>query len=94
MALIGAYALAGELKTASGNHDAAFAAYEQGLRLFVEEKTKEARGTGLQLVPSSPMMIWVRNQVLKLLSVPLLSRLIARLTYGRMFRESFVLRDY
>ncbi|MGO4562765.1 FAD-dependent monooxygenase [Rhizobiales bacterium 3FA27D7] len=94
LALIGAYALAGELKTASGNHDAAFAAYEQGLRLFVEEKTKEARGTGLQLVPSSPMMIWVRNQVLKLLSVPLLSRLIARLTYGRMFRESFVLRDY
>lgn len=94
LALIGAYTLAGELKAASGDHDAAFAAYERELRPFVEEKTKEARGTGLQLVPSSPTMIWLRNRVLQLLSVPLLSRLIARATYGRMFREALVLKDY
>ncbi|MDF3291110.1 FAD-dependent monooxygenase [Streptomyces silvisoli] len=36
MALIGAYVLAGELKAAGGDHVAAFAAYEDELRGFVE----------------------------------------------------------
>ena len=94
LALIGAYILAGELKSLSGDYTVAFEAYERELRPFVEQKTKEARGTGLQLVPGSAMLLWVRNQVLKLFSLPLFSRLVARMTYGKMFRESFALKNY
>ena len=94
LALIGAYVLAGELKNASGDHERAFEAYERELRPFVEKKTRGARGTGMKLVPSSPLGIWMRNQALKLFSVPPLSRLMARMTYGRMFREAFPLKDY
>lgn len=94
LALVGSYLLAGELKAAQGDYQVAFEAYEREFRPFVERKTKEARGTGLQLVPGSAMLLWVRNQVLKLFSLPLLSRLAARMTYGRMFRESFVLKNY
>ncbi len=94
LSLIGAYILAGELKAADGDYKAAFAAYEQEFKPFVEQKTKEARGTGMQLVPNSATLLWIRNQVLKLLSSPLLSRFVARMTYGRMFRESFVLKNY
>ena len=42
LALIGAYILAGELKSSSGNYTAAFEAYERESRSFVEQKTKEA----------------------------------------------------
>jgi 2-polyprenyl-6-methoxyphenol hydroxylase-like FAD-dependent oxidoreductase len=35
MALVGAYVLAGELKAACGDHEAAFAAYERELRAYV-----------------------------------------------------------
>lgn len=94
LALMGAYVLAGELKEASGDYQTAFAAYEQELKPFIEKKTKEARGTGLQLVPGSTILLWVRNQVLKLFSLPFASRLVARMTYGRMFRESFALENY
>ncbi len=94
LSLIGAYILAGELKAADGDYKTAFAAYEQEFKPFVEQKTKEARGTGMQLVPDSAILLWIRNHVLKLLSSPLLSRPVARMTYGKMFRESFVLKDY
>ncbi len=94
LALVGAYLLAGELKAVEGDYQIAFEAYEREFRPFVERKTKEARGTGLQLVPGSATLLWVRNQVLKLFSLPLLSRLAARMTYGRMFRESFALKNY
>lgn len=94
LALIGAYILAGELKASSGDYTVAYEAYEREFRPFVEQKTKEARGTGLQLVPGSARLLWVRNQVLKLFSLPFVSRLAARMTYGRMFRESFALKDY
>lgn len=94
LALIGAYILAGELKAANGEFTTAFAAYEHEFRPFVDQKTKEARGTGLRLVPESALQLWVRNQALKLFSLPVLSRFVARMTYGRMFRESFALKDY
>ncbi|MFC9435509.1 FAD-dependent monooxygenase [Nocardia sp. NPDC057030] len=41
-ALIGAYLLAGELATAAGNHDAAFAAYENQLRDYVKTNQEGA----------------------------------------------------
>lgn len=94
LALMGAYVLAGELKAARGDYRTAFDAYERELRAFVGKKTNEARRTGLKLVPGSATALWARNQVLKLLSIPGLSRLVARMTYGRMFRESFALKDY
>lgn len=94
LALIGAYILAGELKTAGGDYRTAFEAYEREFRPFVEQKTKEARRTGLRLVPGSALGLWMRNQVMKLFSIPAVSRLAARMTYGRMFRESFALKDY
>lgn len=94
LALVGAYVLAGELQGARGNYAAAFDAYERELKTFVEKKTNEARRMALRLVPGSATALWLRNQVLKLLSIPGISRLAARMTYGKMFRESFALKTY
>lgn len=94
LALIGAYVLAGELKAAAGDHCPALDTSERELRPFVGQKTWKARRTSLRLVPGSAIALRIRNQVLRLSSVPALSRFLARMTHGRMVRESFALKDY
>src|SRR6185312_2174411 len=67
MAVVGAYVLAGELQAAGGDHRTAFARYEQQMRGYVQECQKMADGASTFFVPSTNLMIWVRNQMYRML---------------------------
>lgn len=51
LALVGAYVLAGALKTADGDHHAGFAAYESKLRYFVQQNQGLVTGEEEQVAP-------------------------------------------
>ena len=94
LALVGAYVLAGELKTAAGDYRTAFQAYEHELRPFVEQKQQNI-ALLRQVVPGSAFSLAVRNQVMKLMSIPSVSRLMMKMTYGRVVRdEAITLKGY
>lgn len=90
LAMAGAYILAGELKQANGDYEKAFRQYEDGFKPFISKKQKSAEGFAKSFVPKTNFGIWVRNQALKLMSVPLLSKL-----YLGQFNDSGLkLKDY
>lgn len=66
MAVIGAYVLAGELKTANGDHVAAFNNYEDQMRPFVAECQKLAEGAEW-FVPQTRFKLWISRQIWKIL---------------------------
>lgn len=94
LALAGAYVLAGELKAADGNYHTAFPAYEGQLRPFVTDKQKNPERAGAQFIPNSALGLWLRNQGLRLTSLPLIWRFVFKRTYGRLLQESFTLKNY
>ena len=66
LAMVGAYLLAGELHAAAGEHERAFAAYEQRFRPLV---TKAQSGTpqgARMLIPATERAIRLRNRFLRL----------------------------
>ncbi|MBB5854211.1 FAD-dependent monooxygenase [Amycolatopsis umgeniensis] len=67
LAMMGAYILAGELAAARGDHEAAFARYEEKLRGPVKVSQKQAAGIGTFLVPKSRLMIGYRNFLYRVL---------------------------
>lgn len=93
LALAGAYTLAGELMRADGDFARAFAAYEEKLRPFVAEKQKNPERS-TRYIPGSPSGLWVLQQVIRLLSLPGVSKLLFRATYGHLIQDSFKLTDY
>jgi 2-polyprenyl-6-methoxyphenol hydroxylase-like FAD-dependent oxidoreductase len=70
LAMLEAYVLAGELARASGDHAAAFAAYEQRLRDFIAKKQKSAAAYASAFAPRTAFGVWFRNQVTKLFGIP------------------------
>src|SRR5579864_8377043 len=72
LAMMGAYILAGELKVALGNHQRAFAQYEQVFRPVVRQEQKQAGSFAKFLVPATPLGLWVKTHVFPLLVPPLL----------------------
>lgn len=66
MAIIGAYILAGELKTANEDHTTAFANYESQMRAFVSKCQDMANGLDW-FVPRTRMKFWLSNQFWKML---------------------------
>lgn len=95
LSLAGAYILAGELRAAGDDYQAAFQAYERELRPFVEQKQENTAHTSSQLFSESAVGLWVRNQGLKLASLPWVSRLvIKKMTDGRLLHASFPLKEY
>lgn len=77
LALVGAYVLAGELATAAGDHDAAFARYEGALRDYVRKGQRLAKGNAAGLSPRSRSQIWLRNQFIRALPYLPWRRLVA-----------------
>ncbi len=71
LAMMGAYILAGELKVALGDHQLAFAQYEQAFRPVVRQEQKKAGSNARILVPATPLGVWARTHLFPLL-VPLL----------------------
>ena len=93
LAPVGAYVLAGVLRTAASDHGAAFRAYERQMRPFVEQKQRNIRLLR-QVLPGSALGLRIRNQVLRLTRTPFISRAVAKITYGRVVREEITLNDY
>lgn len=94
LALAGAYILAGELKAATGDYEAAFPAYERLFRSFVETKQKNPERARAQFVPDSALGLWLRNMTLRLTSIPPIWRFVFKRTFGQLLRENLTLKDY
>ncbi|MEO6872443.1 MAG: hypothetical protein ABI233_09530 [Chthoniobacterales bacterium] len=82
--------LAGELSDCAGDHSEAFARYEAGLMPFLKRKQKSAAKFASSFAPKSALGVTFRNQVSRLLRVPL----IARLLIGRAIRDELELPKY
>jgi 2-polyprenyl-6-methoxyphenol hydroxylase-like FAD-dependent oxidoreductase len=81
-AMLGAYVLAGELKMSNDNHRAAFAAYEERLRTYMESRQKTAANFARAFAPRTALGIFLRNRVLLLMRIPLLGGWLARFTFA------------
>ena len=62
LALVGAYVLASELRAADGDHNVAFARYQQRMQDFVTRNQQIADGNAKRFTPASRRQIWLQNQ--------------------------------
>ncbi len=90
LAMTAAYILAGELKRANGDHQAAFAAYEQRLGAFIAGKQRAAVRLSTFFAPTSRFGLFLRNQITKLIAIPFVNQL----AVGREFRDRIELPEY
>jgi 2-polyprenyl-6-methoxyphenol hydroxylase-like FAD-dependent oxidoreductase len=95
LAMMGAYILAGELKAAQGDHQRAFAQYEQAFRPVVRQEQKKVGATARFLVPATPWGLWMKTHLFPLLVQPMLvavgrGRRLLPMLYSRPSR----LKDY
>jgi 2-polyprenyl-6-methoxyphenol hydroxylase-like FAD-dependent oxidoreductase len=90
LAMIGSTVLAGELLLAHGDYEAAFERYQARLRQFMEEKQRAGAAFGGAFAPKTSLGLFFRNQVSKLLRVPL----VADLALTRGLRDEIELPDY
>jgi 2-polyprenyl-6-methoxyphenol hydroxylase-like FAD-dependent oxidoreductase len=67
--MLGAYILAGELKTSGGDHVTAFASYESRMRPFIEKQQKSAAGFARAFAPQTRFGLWFRNRVFNLMRI-------------------------
>lgn len=93
LALAGAYTLAGELMRAKGDFGRAYAAYEEKLRPYVAEKQKSPT-QATRFIPGSKFGLWLGHQAIKLLNLPVVSKLVFKASYGGLVQEAFTLPDY
>jgi 2-polyprenyl-6-methoxyphenol hydroxylase-like FAD-dependent oxidoreductase len=90
LAMVAAYILAGELKVARGEHETAFARYQERLGAFIATKQKAAVRFAPFFAPKSRFGIFFRNQVMKLMAIPFVSEL----AVGREIRDGIELPLY
>lgn len=89
LAMIAAYVLAGELRR-SDDYRTAFANYERLMRPFIAEKQRAARGFAAAFAPKSRLGLLLRNQISKLMRIPL----VTRATMARGLEDHIALPDY
>jgi 2-polyprenyl-6-methoxyphenol hydroxylase-like FAD-dependent oxidoreductase len=96
LALVGAYVLAGELAAAAGDHQAAFAGYQQQMSGFVEQNQQIALGNAKRFTPGTRTQIWLQNQTIRALPYMPGKNLILNLaTKGvREAANAITLKDY
>lgn len=90
LAMIEAYALAGELARADGNHRTAFASYERLLRRFIQSKQEAAERFASSFAPRTGLGIALRNLITRAMGIPL----VTRLAIGRGLRDDLILPEY
>jgi 2-polyprenyl-6-methoxyphenol hydroxylase-like FAD-dependent oxidoreductase len=90
LAITAAYVLAGELAKANGQHDEAFARYEELLRAYIASKQHGAERFAGAFAPRTSRGLFLRNQVIKAFAIPGL----ARLAFGREITDSLQLPKY
>ena len=90
LAMTEAYVLAGELHRAGPDYREAFRRHEQRLRRFIEGKQRAAQKFASSFAPKTRVGVWFRNQVTKLLAIPL----VFDFFIGRAVRDDFDLPMY
>jgi len=90
LAMIAAYMLAGELHRAGRDYATAFARYQNQFAPFVLEKQKGALRFAGTFAPKSNFSMFLRNQVMKLMKIPM----VANLAAGRELAENLTLPEY
>lgn len=90
LSMVAAYILAGELKRASGDHEAAFVRYQERLGAFIAGKQQAAVKLAPFFAPKSRFGVLLRNQGMKLMAVPF----VTKLAVGREFRDRIELPEY
>jgi 2-polyprenyl-6-methoxyphenol hydroxylase-like FAD-dependent oxidoreductase len=90
LAMISAYVLAGELASAGGRHQEAFANYEACLRNYIGVKQQGAERFASAFAPRTAGGLWFRNQVIRAFAIPGL----ARFAIGRDIVDTLRLPDY
>ena len=90
LAMVSAYILAGELHQAGSDYAGAFGRYQDRFESFVLKKQKSASRFAGIFVPKSETSMWIRNQVMNLLTIPL----VAKLAAGRDFTDDLELPNY
>jgi len=90
LAMAGAYAMAGELKLAGGDHRTAFARYEEVLRPLVQWRQRSARRFAGSFIPHTGFGVWLRNVTTRLMSVPV----VAKWFLKRYIADPFELKEY
>ncbi len=90
LAMVAAYILAGELHRASGNYIPAFERYQELFGPFVLKKQNAAPRFANIFAPRSKFALFLRNQIMNLLTVPW----IADLAVGRDLADKITIPDY
>jgi 2-polyprenyl-6-methoxyphenol hydroxylase-like FAD-dependent oxidoreductase len=90
LAMTAAYILAGELKRANGDHEAAFAQYQERLGAFIAGKQQAAIKLSTFFAPSSRFGLFLRNQITNLMAIPF----VAELAVGRELSNRLELPTY
>lgn len=90
LAMISAFALAGELAKSEGEYPRAFQNYESRLRAYMARKQKGAEMFAGAFAPRTAWGLWFRNQVTRAFAIPGL----ARVAVGREISDRLALPDY
>jgi 2-polyprenyl-6-methoxyphenol hydroxylase-like FAD-dependent oxidoreductase len=90
LAMVASYVLAGELAQSSGAYGPAFRRYHGRLGDFLARKQRGAIAMAPFFAPRSALGIFLRNQVMKLMAIPI----VATLAAGRDMSEAFELPGY
>ncbi len=90
LAMISAYALAGELAAAKGRYQQAFGRYETLLRSYIATKQRGAERFASVFAPKTLAGLSFRNWVIRAFAIPGL----ARLTVGRDIADTLRLPNY
>jgi 2-polyprenyl-6-methoxyphenol hydroxylase-like FAD-dependent oxidoreductase len=90
LAMISAYVLAGELARANGQHEVAFANYENLLRGYIRSKQEGAERFAGAFAPKTAWGLWFRNAVIGAFSI----RGLARFAVGRDISDTVRLPEY
>ena len=84
-AMAGAYVLARELARAEGDHEAAFASYEQRFKPFMDAKQKAAQRFGGWFAPRTRAGLGLRNVVTRAMNSPWLGKWLVARSFGDRF---------
>ena len=90
LAMVAAYILAGELHRAGSDYAAALGRYQERFDSFVLKKQKGALRFAGTFAPTSKLSMFIRNQVMDLLKIPL----VADLAAGRSLADNLTLPNY
>jgi 2-polyprenyl-6-methoxyphenol hydroxylase-like FAD-dependent oxidoreductase len=90
LAMVAAYILAGELHVAGSDYATAFTRYQERFAAFVRKKQKGALRFAGTFAPKSRFSMFLRNQIMNVLKVPLVAEIVA----GRDLADKLTVPEY